>query len=538
MKPTRITRIRLAVIVSAVALSAAALAAGKWQYRPSGAEGQALAAISPASLQAHLSFLSADALEGRASGSTGLEVAAEYVAAEFRRAGLKPAGDDGYFQTTPRVRLAPTTEGYECRLAVNGGAVDVEPGHFALVTGPGSNSPAMREIHIEDASLVKVPFGGPYPEKLEDAAHTVIITELPAAPADATERTAFTTRRNEFLTRLMTLRPALVAEIRRDASTRIDYFASRQLFDPQLKGKAMPGLPTVCLSDGASAALYDSLKAGATGARFTVRLGTPVETDAPQHNVIALLRGSDPKLAGTYVLVTAHYDGQGTRPGPDRIWNSANDNGTGTVAVIELASALAALKKPPRRSIVFIAFHGEEGGLIGSRFYAQHPIFPLESTVADLNIEMIGRTDDVDGNQRRRASLTGFDYSDLGEIYRHAGLQTGVTVFKHEKNSDRYFTASDNQPLAAQGVPAHTICVAFQPPDYHGPADTWQKVDYENMAVTVRMIGTALLTVAQSDAEPRWNPAVPQASRYLEAWKKRHPGDGGSAGRSTGQQSR
>jgi Zn-dependent M28 family amino/carboxypeptidase len=259
---------------------------------------------------------------------------------------------------------------------------------------------------------------------------------------------------------------------------------------------------------------------GPTGALFTVRLGAPVEVDAPQRNVLALLEGSDPKLAGTYVLVTAHYDGQGTRPAPDRVWNSANDNGSGTVSVIELASVLGPLKKHPRRSVVFIAFHGEESGLVGSRFYAEHPVFPLEKTVADINIEMVGRTDDTEGDRHRRASLTGFDYSDLGEVFRRAGDRTGVTVFKHEKNSDPYFSASDNQPLAAQGVPAHTICVTFEYPDYHGPADTWQKIDYENMALTVRMIGTALLIVAESASEPRWNPAVTRAGRYLEAWKK------------------
>jgi hypothetical protein len=537
MKPTRIARRRLALVVAPLALSAA-LAAGKWDFKPSAAERRALAAISAASLQAHLSFLSADPLEGRGSGSNGLNVAAEYIAAQFRRAGLKPAGDDGYFQTTPRVRLTPTADRYLCRLSLDGGTIDIEPGRFALVTNPGSNSLVVREIHIEDGPVVKVPFAGPYPEELKDAARTVIMTELPTPPSGESESAAFMTRRNDLLSRLMTLKPALVVEIRRDAGRRIDYFAASQVIDPQLSRREMPGLPTVCLSDGASAAAFDSLKAGPTGVRLTVRLGAPAETDAPQRNVIGLLKGSDSKLAETFVLVTAHYDGQGTKPGPDRIWNSANDNGSGTVTVIELSSALATLKKPPRRSIVFIAFHGEETGLVGSRFYAAHPVFPLEKTVADLNVEMIGRTDDADGDQHRRASLTGFDYSDLGEIFRQAGLQTGVTVFKHERNSDRYFSASDNQPLAAQGVPAHTICVAFQPPDYHGPADTWQKIDYENMALTVRMIGTALLTVAQSEVEPRWNPAVPGASRYLEAWKKRHPADGGSAGRMAGQQPR
>jgi Zn-dependent M28 family amino/carboxypeptidase len=278
----------------------------------------------------------------------------------------------------------------------------------------------------------------------------------------------------------------------------------------------------VALFGEAAAAVFDELPTGPTRASFSVRLSPPAETGAPQRNVIGLLPGSDPKLADTYVLVTAHYDGQGTRPGPDRVWNSANDNASGTVSVIELASALAATRKHPRRSVVFIAFHGEESGLVGARYYAEHPVIPLEKTIGGINIEMVGRTDDTEGDQRKRASVTGFDYSDVGAVFRRAGEQTGVAVFKHPKNSDAYFGASDNQALAAQGVPVHTVCVTFEYPDYHGAADTWQKIDYENMALTVRMVGTGVLILAQSENEPRWDPGVKGATRYLEAWKKRH----------------
>jgi hypothetical protein len=522
MKSQGITRTRFAVAVLIVAGGAAALAAGKWEYKPSAAERRALAAIVPASLQAHLSFLSADPLEGRGAGTTGLDVAAEYIAAQFRRAGLKPVGDDGYFQTTPRIRLAPTADGYSCRLSIDGQLLDVPSRQFALLAAPGSSAPAVRGIQIGEAPVVKVPFGGQFPEQMADAGRAVVITEFPAAPTDLAERTAFLERRREFLARLAAFKPALVVEVRRDSARSFDYFASRQLIDPALKTRPPSAPPVVALFGDAAAAAFDALPAGPTRASLSVRLSQPTETDAPQRNVIGVLPGSDPKLADTYVLVTAHYDGQGTRPGPDRVWNSANDNGSGTVTVMEIANALASLGKHPRRSVVFIAFHGEESGLVGARFYAEHPVLPLEKTVAGINIEMVGRTDDVEGDQRKRASVTGFDYSDVGEVFRRAGVQTGVTVFKHPKNSDPYFGASDNQALAAQGVPAHTVCVTFQYPDYHGPADTWQKIDYENMALTVRMIGTGVLILAQTDNEPRWDPAVKGASRYLEAWKKRH----------------
>jgi Zn-dependent M28 family amino/carboxypeptidase len=258
---------------------------------------------------------------------------------------------------------------------------------------------------------------------------------------------------------------------------------------------------------------------------MTVHLRT-VERKIDLHNVIGILPGSDPKLADTCIILSAHYDGTGPRPGadPKQVWNAANDDGSGTVTVIELASVLAAMPEKPRRSIVFVAFFGEEGGGFGSRYYARHPAFPLGKTVAMINLEQVGRTDSPEGDQKRRASLTGFDFSDLGEVFRRAGELTGITVTRDPNYSDPYFSASDNLSLAEAGVPAHTLCVAFQFPDYHGEGDDWPKIDYENMALTDRMIATAALILAQSAEEPHWNAENGKAGAYLEAWKKLHAG--------------
>src|SRR6185369_9037526 len=133
-------------------------------------------------------------------------------------------------------------------------------------------------------------------------------------------------------------------------------------------------------------------------------------------NVVGLLRGSDPVLQDSYVLVTAHYDHVGTDPSreADPIFNGANDDGSGTVGVIELASALSRLNPRPKRSILFMTFFGEELGLVGSRYYGRHPLVPLAKTIAQVNMEQIGRTDDSEGPQVGTLAVTGFDFSDVG----------------------------------------------------------------------------------------------------------------------------
>jgi len=219
-------------------------------------------------------------------------------------------------------------------------------------------------------------------------------------------------------------------------------------------------------------------------------------------------------LKNTYVMLSAHYDHLGIRDG--EIFNGANDDGSGTVSVLEIAAAMAAQKERPRRSIVFVALFGEELGLLGSRYYARNPVFPLKDTVANLNLEQVGRTDDSEGAQVNSATMTGYDYSTIGATLRRAGERTGIRFYKHPTNSDRYFARSDNQALADAGVPAHTLCVAFGFPDYHGKDDTWDKVDYDNMARVNRMVAVALRDIANDRTAPAWT-NVPNAAKYLEA---------------------
>ena len=163
-------------------------------------------------------------------------------------------------------------------------------------------------------------------------------------------------------------------------------------------------IPVLTIHDSQTIAWLDGLPTGDTQASFSLSLVAPVEKPVKLRNVVGLLRGSDPKLKETYVLVTAHYDHLGRWPTleGDQIYNGANDDASGTASVIELAQALATPRLKPRRSVVFLTFFGEESGLLGSRFYAKHPVVPLDKTVVNLNLEQVGRTDDSDGTQVRK----------------------------------------------------------------------------------------------------------------------------------------
>ena len=315
-----------------------------------------------ASLRGHVSFLASDLLEGRANPSRGLDIAAEYIAAQFRRAGLEPAGEDGYFLTSRWV-LAER-QGRRARLTA------AEPGQ---------------------------------------------------------------------------------------------------------------------------------------------------ENSFPLRNVAGIIRGSDPVLKDTYVLLSAHYDHLGTRPdGDDHIFNGANDDASGVAALLEAAAALSLVTPAPKRTILFVAFFGEEPGLVGSREYARHPAFPLERTIAALHLEQLGRTDADEGPHENRVTLTGFDYSTIGETLAAAGRQLGITVYKHEKNSDAFFNRSDNFSLAEKGIPAHTLATGFLFPDYHQPGDHWDKLDYPHLEKITRLITLGLLNLADAPQPPHWNPDNPRAKRFFD----------------------
>ncbi|MFP5262751.1 MAG: M28 family metallopeptidase [Blastocatellia bacterium] len=514
--PGGITRALAVLVAGALCLSASQSPAGRTPVTDD--VRAALDRISADSLRGHLSFIASDALEGRDTPSRGLDIAAEYIAAQFRRAGIEPAGDDGYFQTANWVLAERDMNGFDFRIYHRGRTTSVAKTEVSFSLD--------RDLALSRAAIVKVDYkdsAAIAALKPERVAGKAIMTEIPDFRREDRSRWAEMFRaQNQFITRMSALKAALIISVDR-AGGKGRGAGRGRLIDPENRRPAeeSPDVPLITVHDSRVAKLYDA--AGA-GDYVSLRVPGVIERPVKVRNCIGILRGSDPALKDSYVLVTAHYDHIGVRPEVvgDNIFNGANDDGSGTVSVIELASAIATLKERPRRSIVFMTFFGEEKGLLGSRYYGRHPVFPIEKTVADVNLEQVGRTDSSEGPQLSNASMTGFDYSDVGKIFKAAGEVTGIDVYKNEQNSDPFFGRSDNQALADQGVPAHTLCTAFVYPDYHGAGDHWDKIDYQNMAKVDRMVALGLIMIANSAEEPKWNEANPKAARYLKAWKERH----------------
>jgi len=478
-------------IVSALALAAFATSSSALADAPRAVAPDALtSSISANSLRGHLSFLASDLLEGRGTPSRGVDLAAEYIAAQFRRAGLEPAGDDAYFQSA-NWQFAQRKDGDL--------ALTVKVGGKTLALPAGSVSGNF----VDPLSLAATPVVYmTWQAALDDAgaANGKVLVVPAAAVSGAAAQ----------LQSKLKSKPALIVMI--DRERRHSRGAGGWLIDP-----AQPvtkGVPPVVLLHAADVATALESSATSGGATVAANVVAPQISPTRLRNVIGVLRGADPALKNTYVMLSAHYDHLGIRDG--EIFNGANDDGSGTVSVLEIAAAMAAQKERPRRSIVFVALFGEELGLLGSRYYARNPVFPLKDTVANLNLEQVGRTDDSEGAQVNSATMTGYDYSTIGATLQRAGERTGIRFYKHPLNSDRYFARSDNQALADAGVPAHTLCVAFGFPDYHGKDDTWDKLDYENMARVNRMVAVALRDIANDPAKPAWT-NVPNAAKYLEA---------------------
>jgi hypothetical protein len=449
---------------------------------PSPDVSRALDSISADSLRGNLSFIASDLLEGRDTPSRGLEIATLYIAAQFRRAGLEPVGDDGYFQTAKMLRVDQAAGDFALNMQSGSRRLTVSNNKMTVVS--------QQPLQLTGAPVYKI--AGPADVRYSALRGKVVVLEHPQnfRAAAAFGAAAFLEMADDFSG------PALP-----------------RLIDADEERTRFGGVPRLIVRDPEAVKLLREAKNGETGTTASINLPAPTATPVTVRNVAGLLRGSDSTLREQFILLTAHDDHLG-RNAAGQVFPGANDDGSGTVSVIEIAQALARLPVHPKRSILFMTFFGEEEGGLGSLYYTSHPLFPLSKTVADLNLEQMGRTDSNGGREISNATLTGFRYSTLTQTLQHAGELTGVKLYE-VPNGDEFFDRSDNQTFAEHGIPAHTIAVALEFPDYHATGDVWQKIDYGNMAKVDRMIALGIVMLADSAEAPHWNKENPKVKQYL-----------------------
>jgi hypothetical protein len=221
-------------------------------------------------------------------------------------------------------------------------------------------------------------------------------------------------------------------------------------------------------------------------------------------NVVAVLPGRD--LASEVVVVSAHYDHIGTTDsGDDTIFNGANDNASGVAAMLAIAEVVSALPNKPRRSVLFVAFCGEEVGLRGSSYFAENPLVPLANIVADVNLEMLGRPG---ATTPKRAWITGAPFSDFAEAAVTVGAELGVEFVDGAvvgPTEGSVFERSDNWPLARAGVVAHSISAGALDHYYHHVDDEPALLEYERMVPIVQALARLTWRLAEADAKPKWS---------------------------------
>lgn len=216
-------------------------------------------------------------------------------------------------------------------------------------------------------------------------------------------------------------------------------------------------------------------------------------------NVIGILPGRDPKLKDQVILLTAHLDhlGIGKPVEGDNIYNGADDDASGCVAVLELAEALAT-GRPPKRTLLFVFFGSEETGGQGNEFFLEHPPVPLNNIVANLEFEMIGRPDaEVKPDE---VWLTGYERSNLGpELARH-----GARLVADPHPKEQFFQRSDNYALARKGIVAQTVSSFGLHNDYHSPSDDLSHIDFTHMQQAIRSMIGPVKWLANTRFKPEW----------------------------------
>jgi hypothetical protein len=564
-------RLRAVVILAAVCTASLGLSAAG-----------GVSTIRTADLKEWLSYVASDELQGRAVYTAGIGLAAAYIEDHLKTWGLRPAGDQGHYLQTVRVLGIKTTSHASVTVDVNGETRTFADGagitlpknmggkrRFTVdrveFAGYGLDAPAANHVDFrgkDEKNAAVVWLGASGPKGLDPAVYRRVLAgrnryaiEQLGAAAAIGERAPAGGRGARGGGADTAAAPAGGGG--RGAPLPTPDFTTVQRLDA-------PIAPSVTADDqffeflfSRAPAKFDELKRKAAaqeplpqfsldGVKITFNIDADYQTVRTQltQNVVAIVDGSDPQLKNTYVAFGAHYDHVGYAEGEvvgagsearrlgargrvtpgkedDRIWNGADDDGSGTVALMALARAFA--EGPhPKRSLLFVWHAGEEAGLLGSRYYADYPTVPIDGIVTQLNIDMIGRNRDDKPSEANTVYLVGSDRisTELHNLNRAANsaMPKPLTLnyeFNDPSDTEQLYTRSDHYSYAAKGVPIIFFTTGLHP-DYHANTDEVSKIEFDKLAHITQLVYETGVRVANLDHAPARDNKGPRAGRLTQ----------------------
>jgi peptidase M28-like protein len=431
-------------------------------------------------IRGHMEFLAGDALAGRGSGTRDELLAATYIASELRAYGIEPAGEEGgYLQ---RATILRRTVSVPPQLKFNNGSSAIVWTHgqefLTLYLTQSKFSGPLRKINV-DAEEVKIEPGVVVflASSDKDKLHQATLSALEQGAAGAL--LPVSADRREHWHDLAKKLPTLPVQV-----------------EGQPENALGENYNILSLSDDAQKTLRDI--PDGTMMDFESNAESPQSSNT--WNVVGILRGQDPVQRKNVILLTAHLDHLGIGPpvNGDNIYNGADDDASGTTAVLELARVLGSGPKP-RRTVIFALFGSEETGGLGSTYFREHPPVPLHDIVANLEFEMIGRADPKIAEDA--LWLSGWERSNLGpQLAVH-----GAKLVGDPHPEQGFFRRSDNYVLAKKGVVAQTVSSFGLHKDYHQPSDDLVHIDFLHMTNAVASLIAPVEWLVNSDFIPKWN---------------------------------
>lgn len=437
------------------------------------AQVAARTAIDERNVRAEMGFLAGDALQGRGSGTLFERIAAEYIGSQFMQFGLEPAGEKGSdgkptfvqtvtisrktFAENPSIKFGAATLTHGGEMLVLRTNTDTATGVLQKLEAGGKPNPG-------SAVLMRAKEGDDQRAAMQGA--------MALASAGAA-----------------------IVFVEETPQWRGNWAAMASRMPSYTASQAKPAVMIV-VSKAAAAEIANA----AEGTKFDFGGKLAPSKDQFTWNAMGKIIGSDPKLASEVILLTSHLDHLGVRenaPGDDKIFNGADDDASGSVAVLELARVLAAGKRP-KRTVYFVCFGSEEAGGFGARYFVENMPFPKEKLVANLEFEMIGRPDSK--VKPEELWLTGYERSNLGPEL----AKRGAKLVQDPHLEENFFQRSDNIQLARAGVIAHTVSSFGLHTDYHRSSDEVKTIDFLHMTRAINSMIAPIQWLVNSNFVPAW----------------------------------